>query len=381
MAYTYRMDERRKWPYRELLWLAGLYFVFAVFYGAVIKLSWTPEEGLPPGLFDYFNWRIIYLDYPLKGLLTLPVWHLTFVTFRSWRLPYRLLLNLALLPLWVKGWQWSYYWLVDTFFGGGHLQQGGEWWDVYIPALFYVLQFGIFHAYAHYRELRRTERARAETEQLALASELSALKAQLNPHFLYNAFNTISASTGPGQERTRGMIARLSDLFRYQLRANRETTLPLSDELGFVGDYLALERERFGDRVDYRFRIEPADLGDALVPPLLLQPLVENAVRHGLSPLLEGGTVVISASLVDGRLRMAVTDDGSGFDPVTAGAGYGLTNTRRRLQLLYGTELTIDSAPGTGTRCSFDIPLQYATQSDPDRRRSPRPPVAAGVPG
>ena len=295
----------------------------------------------------------------------------------------------------------SYYWLVDYDLGfsylrgvsdtwdaylpyleGGHLQGPGEWWDIYIPALFYVLQFGLFHAYAYYQHLRRAERAQAETERLALATELSALKAQLNPHFLYNAFNTISASTGPEQEHTRDMIAQLSDLFRYQLRANRTELLPLREELDFVNGYLGLERERFGERLTYRVQIARMDLNDALLPPLLLQPLVENAVRHGIAPRIAGGTVTVSAAADPHTqlLTLSVTDDGGGFDPATAARGYGLTNTERRLRLLFDTPLRIDSAPGRGTRCSFSIPLTYAPQSSTDRRRSPRPQVADGVP-
>ena len=374
------MSEMRGWWSRELSWVILLYLSFGLFYMVVLRFSFPLGYRAPEGLFAYFNFRILYLDYPLKALYTLPIWYLTFVTFRSWRLPYKLLLNLAFLPLWAKGWQLSYYWLVDYFFGGGHLQGPGEWWDIYIPALFYILQFGIFHAWHYYQDLRRTELARAESDRLALSSELSALKAQLNPHFLYNAFNTISASTGPGQERTRDMIAQLSDLFRYQLRAYRERVLPLADELDFVTDYLALERERFGKRLAYRIEIPPELLG-AEIAPLLLQSLVENAVRHGLSPLLEGGAVTVSATAEAGLLTLTVADDGAGFDPAHSTPGYGLTNTRRRLALLYGTELTIASTPGHGTRCIFYIPLAYAPQSSRDRRRSPRPSTAPGVPG
>ncbi|WP_420461121.1 sensor histidine kinase [Neolewinella sp.] len=375
------MSESRGWWSRELSWVVLLYLSFGLFYMVVLRFSFPQGYRAPEGLFEYFNFRILYLDYPLKALYTLPIWYLTFRVLRHWPFGYRVALNLALLPAWVKGWQLSYYWLVDNFFGGGHLQGPGQWWDIYIPALFYILQFGIFHAWHYYQDLRRTELARAESERLALTSELSALKAQLNPHFLYNAFNTISASTGPGQERTRDMIAQLSDLFRYQLRANRERVLPLADELGFVTDYLALEKERFGDRLDYRVDVEREQLLSAEIAPLLLQPLVENAVRHGLSPLLEGGTVTISASAANNQLTLTVADTGTGFDPSNCTPGYGLTNTRRRLALLYGTALTIASTPGHGTRCTFTIPLAYAPQSSRDRRRSPRPSTAPGVPG
>ncbi|MBB4078665.1 signal transduction histidine kinase [Lewinella aquimaris] len=368
------MNFGRNWPWRELLLVAGLYLVFGGFYMLAIYYSSPPEYR---GTLSY---RILYLDYPLKALYTLPVWYLTFRVFARWSLLSKVALNVVLLPVWVKGWQWTYYWLCDTFFGGGHLVGSGEWWDVYIPALFYVLQFGIFHSWTYYQDLRVAEVARAEASRMALHSELSALKAQLNPHFLYNAFNTISASTGPGQERTRDMIAQLSDLFRYQLRANRENQLPLRSELQFVTDYLALERARFGDRLTYEISVGDPKLYDALLPPLLLQPLVENAVRHGLLPLMEGGSIRITARMESDRLSLSVTDDGAGFILEEVSYGYGIQNTRRRLALLFDADLIISSSPGRGTTCTFSIPIAHAPQSSRDRRRSARPQAAAGIP-
>ncbi|MCP9235887.1 sensor histidine kinase [Lewinella sp. JB7] len=368
------MKGARDWPWRKILLVGGLYLTFAIFYMLALYFAVPPEyrHGL--------NWRILYLDYPLKALYTLPIWLLTFRTFAHWNLVSRVLLNVVLLPVWVKGWQWSYYWLCDAYFGGGHLVGSGEWWDVYIPALFYVLQFGIFHSWTYYQDLRVAEVGRAEASRMALQSELDALKAQLNPHFLYNAFNTISASTGPGQERTRDMIAQLSDLFRYQLRANREHQLTLASELEFVTGYLALEHARFGDRLAYTVTVADPALYRALLPPLLLQPLVENAVRHGLSSLVEGGHVYIEVRAKADRLQFSVRDDGAGFDPARITYGYGIRNTRRRLALLYQTDLNVVSSPGRGTRCTFSIPLAYAPQSFSDRRRTTRPQPPAGIP-
>lgn len=362
-------------PWRELLLLIGLYAAFAVFYMLAIRYSSPPEYSAS------FSWRLLYLDYPLKGLFTIPVWYLTFRTFGQWSLPAKLALNIALLPLWVKGWQLTYYYICDNYLGGGRLAGPGEWWDVYIPALFYTLQFGIFHSYHYYRDLRRAEADRAEASRLALSSELNALKAQLNPHFLYNAFNTINASLGPGQEATRDMIAQLSDLFRYQLRANRENLLPLRAELQFVTDYLDLEKARYGDRLHYQISCDRPELLAALVPPLLLQPLVENAVRHGLASRVDGGKVTVTIGSHNDKLCLTVSDDGAGFAPDTAEYGYGITNTRRRLNLLYQETLDVRSAPGAGCRIGLRIPLTYAAESSSDRRRGTRPQFVAGVPG
>ncbi|MGB3801551.1 MAG: histidine kinase [Lewinella sp.] len=369
------MAKWRDWHWREFALLVGLYLSFAIFYMLAIYYS-SPLEYR-----GTYAWRLVYLDYPLKALFTLPVWYLTFRTFHHWTLPAKVVLNILLLPVWVKGWQWTYYWVTDTFFGGGHLSGAGEWWDVYIPALFYVLQFGIFHSWQYYYDLRAAEKANADATQLALSSELNALKAQLNPHFLYNAFNTISASIGPGQERTRDMIAQLSDLFRYQLRANRENVLPLGAELRFVQDYLALEKARYGDRLEYKIDVAEEALKEALIPPLLLQPLVENAVRHGLASLVDGGRIILLARRNYDDLVVEVCDNGIGFDQQSAQYGYGLTNTRRRLGLMYDRQLSIQSTPGDGSRIKLSIPLTYAPENSSDRRRSPRPQTAARIPG
>ncbi|MBC6992813.1 histidine kinase [Neolewinella lacunae] len=361
---------------REWLLLFLLYLGFAGFYMFSLYLSFTSQyaDARP-------SWGIIYLDYPLKALFTVPVCYLTFRVFGHWRLDTKLLLNLVLMPFWIKGWQLTYYWIIDNWTEKNHLSGSGEWWDVYIPGLFYTLQFGIFHAWHYYHNFTRTEMARVENAQLALQSELNALKAQLNPHFLYNSLNAISASTGPGQEDTRRMIAQLSDLFRYQLVANRREYVALGEELDFVSDYLRLEQARFGERITFSILVAPDDpLRQALVPPLLLQPLVENAVRHGIAPSIIGGEVVIAASASGEALTLSVFNTGKPCDVAKTehSAGYGLANTRRRLALLYGSSLSIYS-DSAGTHCVFTIPLRYAPDRIIDRRRSPGPETAPGV--
>jgi len=352
--------------WRKLILLILLYFGFGFFYMVSLYLSYSATVGGSP------SYAIIYLDYPLKALFTLPIYYLLFRVLAHWSLERKLLLNLALMPVWIKGWQWTYYWITDTFTDRYHLEGAGEWWDVYIPGLFYVLQFGIFHAWDNYERLLQREREKAEMQRLALASELDALKAQLNPHFLYNSLNTISASLEPSQENSRRMIAQLSDLFRYQLVANRRDRVRLVEELDFVRDYLQLEKERFGERLF--FRIDPTDdmsVQEALIPPLLLQPLVENAVRHGVSPSIIGGEVVVTARAADGNLHLTVFNTGAPLpeESATREPGFGLGNTCRRLELLYGAQLKLYST-ADGTFCQFSIPLHHVSDHSPDRRRA-----------
>lgn len=363
--------------WRKLFLLVLLYFGFAFFYMYSLYFSYGVTVGASP------SYGIIYLDYPLKALYTIPVWYLTFRVLSHWSLERKLLLNLALMPVWVKGWQWTYYWILDNITGTFHLEGSGEWWDVYIPGLFYVLQFGIFHAWDNYERFLHKERERAEIEKLALLAELDTLKAQLNPHFLYNSLNTISSNLEPDQESTRRMIGMLADLFRYQLVANRRQEVRLAEELGFVTDYLRLEEARFGERLSFQIDVpDDAPVRRALIPPLLLQPLVENAVRHGISPSIIGGEIVLSAWAEEETLHCKVFNTGKPvkIENTTSSNGFGLKNTRRRLQLLYDAPLTLYSDE-KGTHCTFSIPLSYDEIHSTDRRRSPRPETTARVPG
>ena len=343
-------------------WLVlGFYFVFAAFYYAALRWSsYNPPED------NYYRWQIV-VDYGLKGLLTLPVWWLLLRALAHWPFWQRLGLHLLLLPLWVKGWQQLYYYCCEEL-GMGHLGGRAEWWDIYIPALFYTLQFGIFHAYEYYQRLREAKELEHALHESVLQSELTALKAQLNPHFLYNAFNAISASVPSEQEYTRELIATLADMFRYQLWASKVEVVPFKVEVDFVKRYLELEKARFGDRLTVAYDID-ANAEDFPVPPMLLQPLVENAVRHGISPLVDGGQIRITARREATGLALQIADTGVGFDTAAFenGQGIGLRNTRRRLELAFGAPVEIRENVPQGTHISFTIPYQPHVTESSDR--------------
>lgn len=345
--------------YRQLAIVLGLYLLSALFYGGVLSISQLPWSQ--SGLLPYFWQEVprLLLDYGLKLLVTAPIWYLLFVRLRHQPLIRRVMLHFILLPLFISVWQAIYYTTSDAL-DVGRLRNSGQVWDTYIGSLFYLVQFGIFHAYHYYRDLRQQQKREAELRELTLKSELSALKAQLNPHFLYNVFNTISASVPPAQERTREMLAQLSDMFRYQLRASKSETVTVRDEIDFVMKYLDLEKARFGDRL--RVRLDVAtDVLDEHIPPMLLQPLVENSVKHGISPLIEGGEISICIERQNNQLRIEVTDTGIGLpglgQPHPASGGVGLANTVLRLDKMYGSEVQfVDNEP-SGLKIAFSIPV------------------------
>ncbi|GAB3503557.1 histidine kinase [Spirosoma knui] len=343
--------------YRQLALVLGLYLLAALLYDGALSVSQRPwsERSLLADFADEIP-RIL-LDYGLKLLVTAPVWHLLFIRLRHVSLTRRVLLHIILLPLFIIIWQGMYYAISDAV-RIGRLRDSGQVWDTYIGSLFYLVQFGIFHAYAYYRDLQQQRIREVQLRELALKSELSALKAQLNPHFLYNVFNTISASVPPAQERTRELLAELADLFRYQLQASKSDVVSVRDEVAFVKKYLDLEKARFGDRLRIRFDIADNVL-DSPIPPMLLQPLVENSVRHGIASLIEGGEIQISIQHQNGQLSVEIADTGVGLNGSSAdGMGVGLANTRMRLSKMYGSELTVVPNNPHGVRVQFSIPVK-----------------------
>ena len=342
---------------RQLMLVLGMYVLAALLYDGALSISerpWSKETLLTDFIRSFPR---VFLDYGVKLSITAPIWYLLFIRLRHQPLARRVLLHVALLPLFIMAWQGGYYAISDTI-GMGRLRDSGQIWDTYIGALFYLVQFGVFHAYAYYRDLEQQRVREAHLRELTVKSELTALKAQLNPHFLYNVFNTISASVPPEQEHTRELLAELADLFRYQLQASRSEEATVRDEVNFVRKYLDLEKARFGDRLRVRFDV-PDDVLNCLLPPMLLQPLVENAVRHGIASVIDGGEVRVSLHRQHNQLHVEVADTGAGMDGSSeAGAGVGLANTRLRLEKMYGTDLRITANRPHGVVVTFDLPVQ-----------------------
>ncbi len=194
----------------------------------------------------------------------------------------------------------------------------------------------------YYHRFKEREVQTAQLQRQLVESRLEALRMQLNPHFLFNTLHAISSLIHEQPEAADRMVARLSDLLRLSLDTSKPQEVPLSDELGFLDGYLEIEQTRFADRLQVTKEIE-AGTEAALVPFLLLQPLVENAIRHGIEPREERGSVAITARRQDNRLELRVRDDGPGL-PKKEGKpqGIGLANTRSRLQHLYGANSTFE---------------------------------------
>jgi two-component system LytT family sensor kinase len=206
----------------------------------------------------------------------------------------------------------------------------------------------------------RNETKIEEQSRLLLQARMDALSRQIHPHFLFNTLNTVSSLIRTDPQQARAVVYKLSNILRRLLR-KQENFNPLAEELDFIDDYLSIEMIRFGDKLRFEKEVDPATL-DRLVPSMLLQPLIENCVKHGLSSKVDGGVVRFRSSLRDGRLLLLVEDDGVGIPEVKLATlreqGIGVSNVDERLKVLFGADyrMRIDSQPGHGTRIEIEIP-------------------------
>lgn len=208
-----------------------------------------------------------------------------------------------------------------------------------INVMFYWAIVIVHHAIDYYRKYQERELKASQLEAQLVASELRVLKMQLHPHFLFNTLNTISALIHESPDEADEMIAQLGDLLRMTLETVHVHEVPLAQELDFLKHYLAIEQTRFQDRLKVNMSIEPETL-DAMVPNLILQPLVENSIRHGIAVRPEAHSIEIKSWHDNGMLCLRVADDGPGLssDKLPLKEGVGLTTTRQRLNSLYGAK-------------------------------------------
>jgi signal transduction histidine kinase len=241
---------------------------------------------------------------------------------------------------WLTG-MWM-YWLVSTFA---------------LEFFVYAAIVAAAHGVTYYRRSREREQIEARLAE----TRLQLLSMQLQPHFLFNTLNTIAELVHHDPDAADYMIAGLSDLLRRSLDLGSTQEIPLDVELDLLSRYLDIQKARFGDRLQVHTTVD-ADARGAIVPVLLLQPIVENAIRHGLAERLASGRIDIAIGRVRDKLRISVTDDGPGATrrPSAQKERLGLGNTRARLEALYGTEhhLELTDAPSRGARVSLEIPYR-----------------------
>jgi LytS/YehU family sensor histidine kinase len=238
-------------------------------------------------------------------------------------------------------------------------------WRLLMGVWLYIIIAGVSYSLRNRQQVRRQEQITAQAEAVAARARLEALKAQLHPHFLFNALHSVSALIRIDQERAEEAMEQLGDLLRYALEERGTAFVTLRDEWDFTCDYLRLQQLRFGEKLHAESIVDPRAL-DCPIPPFTVQPLVENAVHHGIDRRAEGGRVAIVIRREDTQVIIEVRDDGPGLAHVASapGTGHGLSVLRERLAFLYDgqSQCTIACPPDGGTVATLVLPYRAASE-------------------
>jgi len=355
---------------RVLKWLAiGLVWtLFALFFASQFWLQ-SQFLGRPVPFLQILSWQLVsgYVWFALTPLILYVARRFPFEPGR-WKvsLPVHIVAGLLiglvqlgfdafLLPRlgYPPSYEFPNYWEAYKFFVSLNL---------HLSQLIYWGVVGIWSVYNYYQKYRERELQTSKLEARLAQSRLQVLKMQLHPHFLFNTLNAISELIHRDPDAADRMLTDLSDLLRMSFESLEVQEVALKQELEFLNKYIEIEQMRFHDRLKVEMNIAPETL-DACVPNMILQPLVENAIKHGISPRATGGRIDIAAARNNGHLEITVADNGLGLPFGDTGAvseGVGLSNTRRRLKHLYGNghKFEIAAANDGGVRVDLEIPFK-----------------------
>jgi sensor histidine kinase YesM len=209
------------------------------------------------------------------------------------------------------------------------------------------------------KEVREQQLLRLKTQ-----AELEAIRAKVNPHFLFNTLNSIASLIPEDPDKAEDTVQRLSNLFHYVLSASDSDVVPLEKELDFVGQYLQIEKVRLGERLDYTIE-KGTSLDGTVIPSMLLQPIVENSVKYGIAPHKNGGRIEIRCHRQGDRCQITIADTGRGFDTASTVEGFGISGVRRRLELNYPGNYGFDITSGSGVTVQIEIPVTNDLQDNP----------------
>lgn len=335
---------------------AGLWMLYTLLYSTLIARA----EGI---LFVYAL-TSQGIESAILALFSLPVWWLVIRQMDGMHWGWILGAHVLLAPAYAWGTLESYLGLIrlsasESVVGEITAQYP---WILFAHFTLYIVQFAIYHTVRSIQRLRLKEQQAAELMALANRRELEALKAQVNPHFLFNTLNSISATVKADPDEAREMIAELAHLLRYALDSAQNDWVALHDEVAFVRAYLNLESHRFSDRLHVDYDIDP-DALETPVPPMILQPLIENAIKHGIAPSETGGTITLRIQPANEHVQVHVEDTGNGLQEnadllLDDTEGLGLANTNARLTQTYGPDAALhaDANGANGFKVWFAIP-------------------------
>jgi len=351
-------------PKPHITWTGiGLASMGWVLHALLYTIFIVRQEPAAPFIPVFFGQGITAV---VLALYSVPVWWITVREMDRFHWGWSFGAHLLIGPLYAWAGLESYLAIFRQIGGPGSTAEitARYQWILFGLLTIYAIQFALYHLVRNVQRLRLKEQQATELLAMAREQQLAALKAQINPHFLFNTLNSISATLKQDPDQAREMIAKLAAMMRYALDSSNRDAVPIREEIDFVRQYLALERHRFSDRLDAHLDVNVSkDVLDTAVPPMVLQPLVENALRHGIAPSEEGGQVRLHVTTENNHLRIQVEDTGVGpdvEDPLAADSeGMGLANTSDRLEYTYGPDATLRTGPNdpTGFRVWFSIPL------------------------
>jgi two-component system LytT family sensor kinase len=230
----------------------------------------------------------------------------------------------------------------------------------------YIITVGVYYVIRYFQGLQKEEKEKSELALKNKEMQISLLKSQINPHFLFNTLNSISTLIHSSKDQARKVITQLSDIFRYALDSHSGKMVKLTSEIDFIDNYIRIQQVRFGDRLKFKKYIDESCL-NLSIPPMILQPLVENAVKYGIAPKDDGGTIHLIVKHLTGAVYFEVSDDGMGIHAKKvmdgSSSGVGMTNTDLRLKSYYGTAASlVVRASENGYSVSFSIPVLESTE-------------------
>jgi two-component system LytT family sensor kinase len=232
----------------------------------------------------------------------------------------------------------------------------------------YIITVGVYYVIRYFQGLQKEEKEKSELALKNKEMQISLLKSQINPHFLFNTLNSISTLIHSSKDQARKVITQLSDIFRYALDSHSGKMVKLTSEIDFIDNYIRIQQVRFGDRLKFKKYIDETCV-NLSIPPMILQPLVENAVKYGIAPKDEGGTIHLIVKHLTGAVYFEVSDDGLGIHSKKvmdgSSSGVGMTNTDLRLKSYYGpTASLVVRASEHGYSVSFSIPVLESTEKN-----------------
>ena len=332
----------------------GLYaLAFATYHAQMMQVSF------PMAVLHQLHGNLIL------ALLSIPVWLLTVRRMDRMGWGWKIAVHALIAPLYaVCGFE-AIVWWVQLMAGTTEAQQMRDFsqWTLLGFFFVYLVQFSFYHTVRSAQQIRWRERQTAELLALTREQELAILKAQLNPHFLFNTLNGISAMVSHDPEEARRMIARLAELLRYATDSSEQPLVPLREEVAFTQAYVQLEQKRLAERLSIELDIDSEAL-DVPIPPMILQSLVENAIKHGIAPAPEGGKLLVRIRAAKELLRIVVRDTGIGVNGRSLEElkvlGTGLKNSDERLLHLFGEEaqLRLQTPADGGFQIDFSLPLE-----------------------